>query len=63
LADEEKESSLKTELPCYGSGGEEGLSSSPTKSWLLIASQDGNFKGKWWMPWEIEAMKDVAWLR
>ncbi len=19
--------------------------------------------GKWWMPWEIEAMKDVGWLR
>jgi hypothetical protein len=51
---------LKTELPCYGSEGEEDKPSSPTKLWSLIASQDGNFKGKWWMPREIEAMKDVA---
>ena len=22
-----------------------------------------DFMGKWWMPRDIEAMKDVAWLR
>jgi len=27
---------------------------------LLIASQNGKLRGKWWMPWDIEAMKDAA---
>jgi len=30
--------------------------------WLLIASQDYSYGG-WWMPWEVEAMKDVGCLR
>jgi hypothetical protein len=32
-------------------------------AWLLIASQKLHFMGRWRMPWEIEAMKDVGCLR